>query len=153
MKDRIIPILAISWLIVLPLWGAQLEPQLEAEAKNIETMLIAPCCWRQPVSEHYSGAADQIRTEVRQMLASGLTRDQILQTYVAEYGERILSKPPARGFNSLAYFLPVLFLALGAGVAALVVRRLRPAVVEARARSATKPGSDYASRLDKEMWG
>ncbi len=154
MKDRKIPILIISWLCVLPLLGAQLDPGLEAEAKEIETMLIAPCCWRQPVSEHYSAAADQIRREVREMLASGLTRDQILQTYVAEYGERILSKPPARGFNALAYFLPVLFLAAGAGVAVLVVRRLRPAAVRASAdRSAEKSASKYASQLDKEMWG
>lgn len=154
MKDRRIPILIISWVCVLPLLGAQLDPGLEAEAKEIETLLIAPCCWRQPVSEHYSAAADQIRTEVREMLASGLTRDQILQKYVAEYGERILSKPPARGFNSLAYFLPVLFLAAGAGVAVLVVRRLRPVAVRVSAeRTAEKSESKYASQLDKEMWG
>jgi cytochrome c-type biogenesis protein CcmH len=154
MKNRRIPILIISWLCVVPLLGAPLDPDLEAEAKQIETLLIAPCCWRQPVSEHYSAAADQIRTEVREMLASGLTRDQILQKYVAEYGERILSKPPARGFNSLAYFLPVLFLAAGAGVAVLVVRRLRPAPVHVSAdRPAESSKSKYASQLDKEMWG
>ncbi|MEJ2083624.1 MAG: hypothetical protein P8Y94_16010, partial [Acidobacteriota bacterium] len=61
MKDRRIPILIVSWLFTLPLPGAQLSPQLESEAKEIETMLIAPCCWTQPVSEQYSAAADQIR--------------------------------------------------------------------------------------------
>jgi cytochrome c-type biogenesis protein CcmH len=153
MKDRRIPILIVSWLFTLPLLGAQLSPQLESEAKEIETMLIAPCCWTQPVSEHYSAAADQIRTEVRQMLASGMTRDQILQKYVAEYGQRILSKPPARGFNSLVYFLPVLFLIAGAGVAVLVVRRLRPASAPTEPPAAQQPGSKYSSQLDKEMWG
>lgn len=154
MKDRRILILFLGWFCLMtPLLGAQLEPRLEAEAKQVETMLIAPCCWRQPVSEHYSAAADQIRTEVREMLANGMSRDQILQTYVAEYGERILSQPPAHGFNSLAYFLPVLFLAIGAGVATLVVRRLRPGKVEPSTHPSEMPASKYASQLDKEMWG
>lgn len=157
MKDPRFLILLLGWLWLSPLLGAQLDPRLEEEAEKIETMLIAPCCWRQPVAEHYSAAADQIRTDVRVMLASGLTQDQILQKYVAEYGERILSQPPARGFNSLAYLLPVLFLACGAGVALLVVRRLRPAHAKVAAAQpsdkAPSAAGKYAKELDKEMWG
>ncbi len=158
MKNRRLPLLLIAFLCAGSLLAAQLDtpldPRLEAEAKKIETELIAPCCWTQPVSEHYSQAADEIRVGIRQMLASGLDRDQILQRYVAEYGERILSKPPARGFNALAYLLPVFFLAAGAGVAFLVVRRLRPVGAAAKAAEpAPKSPSRYAEQLDKEMWG
>jgi cytochrome c-type biogenesis protein CcmH len=63
---------------------------VEREAKQIERMLIAPCCWTQPVSDHYSAEADQIRAGIRAMLAAGKTRQQILDAYVAQYGERIL---------------------------------------------------------------
>lgn len=141
-------------------WESLGDPDLEREAKEIENLLIAPCCWRQAVAVHYSPAADRIRAEVREMLASGLGRREILERYIGEHGERILSKPPARGFNILAYFLPVLFLAAGAGVAMVVVRRLRPRAEAEGARKVESakpdrsPGSgEYARKLEKEMWG
>ena len=102
-----------------------LNADLEQEAERIEGLLIAPCCWRQPVVDHFSPAADKVRSEIRSMLAAGSTREEILERYIAEYGQRILAKPPARGFSLLAYFLPLLFLIVGAAVAVAVVKKLR----------------------------
>lgn len=135
--------------------GQQLSDDQEKEATAIEGMLIAPCCWRQPVAVHYSPAADEVRSEIRKMLAAGLTRKEILARYVAEHGDKILAKPPARGFNLLAYFLPVLFLALGAVVAVAVLKKLRPkenAPVTPNAKS-NKLDSTYDERIEKELWG
>ena len=86
---------------------------------------------------------------------TGLTQEEILGRFVAKYGEKILAKPPAKGFNLLAYFLPVLFLALGAIVAVAVVKKLRPkenalATPEAKPR---KLDSAYEDRIEKELWG
>jgi cytochrome c-type biogenesis protein CcmH len=131
----------------------RLGPAQEKEAKEIENLLIAPCCWRQPVSSHYSPAADKIRVDVRQKLESGLGRQEIVQAYVAEYGDRILAKPPARGFNYLAYVMPFVFLAAGAAVAVVVIRRLRPGRLQAD-QSPVQPTEippEYAKRLEKEM--
>lgn len=154
---RLIHISVLSALLATSLsFGADLSPELEQEAREIENILIAPCCWRQPVSVHPSGASDEIKAEVREMLAAGLGRDEIIQKYVAEYGERILAKPPAEGFGSLAYFLPVIFLVAGALLAIVVFRKLRPAVVPQEAPVAAKsaaPRSDYSAKLDKELWG
>jgi len=136
---------------------ADLDPALEKEAKELENLIIAPCCWRQPVAVHFSPAADQIRKDVRKMLASGMSREEILDIYVDEYGEKILAKPRASGFNILAYILPVIFLIAGAGVAYLAIRRLRPAAQadspapEAAATAGT--GAPDRARLEKEMWG
>ena len=78
--------------------------QAAQKAREIEDSLIAPCCWSQPVSQHYSEVTDQIRLEVRAMVEAGKSRDEILDYYVAEYGERILAAPRAEGFNALATF-------------------------------------------------
>lgn len=136
--------------------GSNLSPEQEAEAKVIEGLLISPCCWRQPVSVHFSGASDEVRTEVRQMLASGLSRDEILDRYVAEYGERILAKPKAEGFSALAYFLPAIFLLVGGGVAVVVIRKLRPSRNEdvgTPERSESPVTGAYSKKLEKELWG
>ena len=136
--------------------AADLSPAQEAEAKEIENLLIAPCCWRQPVSVHPSAASDEIKGQIREMLAAGMGRDEIVQKYVAEYGERILAKPPVEGFGSLAYFLPVIFLIAGAIVALLVIRKLRPSGVSQEpsvAAASAASRSDYSAKLDKELWG
>lgn len=42
-----------------------------------------------------------------------MTEDQIIQEYVAKYGQTVLSAPPSSGFNLTAWVLP--FLAFAAG--------------------------------------
>ena len=97
----------------------------EQIAALVEEQLIAPCCWRAPLSQHYSGTAERMKEDLRQMLANGRTQEEILDHYKAMYGERILSSPPNAGFNRLAYlFTPLMFL-VGAGVIFITLRRWR----------------------------
>jgi cytochrome c-type biogenesis protein CcmH/NrfF len=146
-----------SFLIALTLASAPIDPQaLELEAKQIETMLIAPCCWMQQVSLHQSPATDEIRANIRRLLAQSKTRQQILDAYVAEYGDRILAEPPARGFSANLYVLPWIFLAGSIGLVFVVVRRIRrssPKVVAVGAggAAALAESEDEADRLDDEL--
>jgi len=54
------------------------DPAIELRAKAIEAKIIAPCCWTQPVSQHYSNAAGEIREQIRGMLAAGKSRNRYL---------------------------------------------------------------------------
>ena len=125
----------------------------EQEAKEIENLLIAPCCWVSPISEHYSGVSFEIRDGIREMLAAGKSREAILQFYTEKYGKRILSAPDASGFNSLAYYLPLVFLAAGAALAVFVVQKLRSRkTVKGEASPVhTKIDKRYADLLEKEL--
>jgi len=95
----------------------------EREARELETMLIAPCCFSQQVSVHHSEAADEVRRDIRQRLAAGETRDTILKVYVQQYGKRILAVPPSEGFDSLLHVLPPFGLIVSAGLTVALVRR------------------------------
>ena len=134
--------------------GAGLVPSdIDVEAKAIENMLMAPCCWTQPVSKHYSGVATEMRKEIRRRLSEGQTREQILAHYVGRYGTRILSMPPRQGFSLMAYILPVLFLA-GGGVVltALLGRRRRTLRVGPQEPRERKPAEEgYSDRLEQEL--
>ncbi len=133
---------------------AAADPQaLEREARQLETKLMAPCCWAQQVSLHQSPAADEIKRNIRRLLAEGKTSDQVLDVYVAEYGDRILSEPPARGFSRLIYVAPWVFLVGSVGLVVMVIRRLR-AVSPAPARTeqaAASPDEAEAERIDEEL--
>jgi cytochrome c-type biogenesis protein CcmH len=146
-----------SFFIALLLAAPPPDPQaIEREAKQIEAMLIAPCCWSQQVSLHQSPVADDIKANIRRMLAQNKTRQQILDAYVAEYGDRILAEPPARGFSAALYVLPWVFLAGSIGLVVTVVRRLRASAPRvpalASAPRAPSPESEAeADRLDEEL--
>ena len=137
------------WLAV-----AAVAPQpLEREAKQIEALLMAPCCWAQQVSVHQSPAADEIRQNIRRMLADGKTRQQILDAYVAEYGDRILAEPPARGFSRLFHVGPWIFLVASLGLVIIVIRRLRaPAAAPVREeRAGAAPDLEESERIDEAL--
>jgi cytochrome c-type biogenesis protein CcmH len=147
------PALLVSLAAALLLWstisfGAGTK-QASDKAREIEDNLIAPCCWSQPVSQHDSDIAQQIRSEVSSMVAAGKSREEILNYYVSKYGERILVTPRARGFNTLAYILPWAALPIGAWFLTLLLKKLRsPAPSPA---PAPLPDSRYASVIEKEM--
>jgi len=147
MKYTVIAVVLMFFAVIA---GAQ---DIEEKALELEGKIIAPCCWSQPVSQHYSQAADEIRVEVRRMLAEGKTSQQILDHYVSMYGQRILASPPARGFNILAYVLPYFSLGLGVAVVMLILKKLRsrtPAAAPAAAQSAVLDAK-YSARLEKEL--
>jgi cytochrome c-type biogenesis protein CcmH/NrfF len=78
----------------------------EREARQIETMLIAQCCWGEQVSRRHSEAAELVKQENRAMLAAGPTRQQGLDRFVGAYGARVLAEPPDQGFVRLLYHAP-----------------------------------------------
>ncbi len=42
--------------------------------QNLTTLIIAPCCWVQPVSMHPSPASDQIKLDLKKRIVSGIHR-------------------------------------------------------------------------------
>jgi cytochrome c-type biogenesis protein CcmH len=123
---------------------------LEREAKQIEALVIAPCCWSQPVAVHYSAEADAVRAEIRRRLSDGQSRRQILDAFVAQYGTRILADPPVRGLR----WLPWAFLLAGGVLTVIVIRHLRAnreAGVADEAPPTSARDDRYAERLDREL--
>ncbi|MFB3854031.1 MAG: cytochrome c-type biogenesis protein CcmH [Vicinamibacterales bacterium] len=126
---------------------------IEREAKQIERLLIAPCCWTQPVSDHYSADADRIRVEVRQMLSAGQTREAILDSYVAKYGQRILVEPRPEGFAAFLHYLPWVFLATGGATMVIVVRKFARRAVPGEPASPGEAGRKAAPATDASADG
>jgi len=146
----------LSMILALSLAPARPGPDLEIEARAIDAMLIAPCCFRQQVSVHQSPAADEVRLDVRARLAAGQTRRQILDAYVARYGKQILAEPPAIGFDRSLYVMPVVTLLLSAGLVAALLRRFTshrpsPAPGFQPAAALAQPAPADQARLDDEL--
>jgi cytochrome c-type biogenesis protein CcmH len=124
---------------------------LEREARALEALIVAPCCFRQQVSLHQSSAADEVRKDVRLRLAAGETRERILNAYVAQYGKRILVEPPAEGFDLTLYVLPPFLFLASAAVVVLALRRLSRPVAAVPESPGPVASGDYARKLDHEL--
>ncbi len=140
--------LALVLLLTPAVSGAENETDA-AMVRDIEDHLIAPCCWTQPISQHESGVSSQMRNEVRKMAAAGMSREEIMDHFVAQYGERILATPRPEGFNRLVYILPWVALACGAWLLFALLRKLR---APAPAAIPTPELDDrYAALIEKEL--
>lgn len=80
-----------------------LNAEDEALIEDLERNLMAPCCWSNTVSAHGNS---EMESSIREMVSQGLTRQQILDNFVAKYGEKILAKPKAEGFNLTVWIMP-----------------------------------------------
>jgi len=96
---------------------------IDREARAIEDLLMAPCCFGQQVSVHQSPTATTVQKDIRARLNRGETRDVILAAYVAEYGAGILVVPPAQGSNLILYVLPPIVLAASVLLIVGLIRR------------------------------
>lgn len=108
--------LARRGAVLLTLCGSLAAPLLPAEdlatARKIQERLVAPCCWQENLATHRSPEAASLRAEILQQIDAGRSESEIVEHFVARYGERILREP--RGFRStLLSVIPWLALGLG----------------------------------------
>jgi cytochrome c-type biogenesis protein CcmH/NrfF len=150
-------VLAAALQVAVP---TPLAPAIEQEARQIERMLIAPCCWNQPVSEHKSQASEQVKEEIRLLLGAGKNRQQVLDDFTSRYGVRILAEPPNRGLGRLLYSTPVVvFFASGAALTAFIWKVSRKRGPNGRGAAEPAAGLPDAAadaqtledRLDEEL--
>lgn len=115
---------------------------------------MAPCCWRQPLRDHESELASQLRQEVRERLATGETSASIEADMVKRYGERIRALPGGGGDPRWMIIAACSALA-GAGLFALwrMVKRSRSPLPAAATAAAGPIAVElaYQERLDDEL--
>ena len=123
------------------------EAQLEAEAQSIDESLICPSCPGKTIGQAQVAQAAQMRLLVREKLAEGWSRQQILD-YFAERYEGVLAEPPKEGFTLVAWVLPLVGI-VGAGTALYFVIRAM------RRRSEPQPSDEslekYMERVDRDL--
>jgi len=107
----------------------------ESQAQGIDRMIMCPVCPAETIDQAQVEISFQMRAVVREMLADGKERDEILDFFVERYGKDILAAPPKTGANLVAWLAPVV--GFGAGLVAvfLIIRsmsRQRPALVTAQ---------------------
>ena len=116
-KFSIIVLVALISLSPLAVVSAQeTDPNYptEDEVNAIARQLYCPVCENVPLDVCGTQACAQWRELIREKLVEGWTEDEIKEYFSNQYGDRVLSEPPARGLNWLVYVIPPLVFIAGA---------------------------------------
>jgi cytochrome c-type biogenesis protein CcmH/NrfF len=116
---RLLILIAALLLALAPAAGAQ-EPKTTLPDVEDEVMCIA-CGTALNVSE--APSADREREFIRRRIAEGLTKEQIKDRLVAEYGQNVLATPPAKGKDLAAWVVPFALAGLALLAVGLTMRR------------------------------
>ena len=148
--------LAIIFSTLLALASALVPFRLEAQktdhAKALGQKLMCMCGCGQILTQcnHINcPSSGPMLKELDSIAAKNEPDDLILQDFVQKYGQRVLSEPPATGFNSLAWYIPVIAFMLGLGIVIVLIRlwRQRDVARLAMAGGAPLPQQTAASVL------
>jgi cytochrome c-type biogenesis protein CcmH len=108
----------------------------------LEGQVMCPTC-HTTLDMSDSAAAQQIEASIRKKIAACWTAQQIETALVANYGQGILAEPSHKGFDLLAWWLPIVGVLVGALVLAFGVWRWSR-------RSDGEPPPNAESGLDDE---
>jgi cytochrome c-type biogenesis protein CcmH len=122
------------------------DQRARASLTDIENDVMCTSC-REPLAVAQSPQADSERSYIRGLIAQGLTKRQIEQNLVDQYGPAVLGRPPASGFNLSVYVLPPAILAVGIAILAITLPRWRRRARAAASRAPNR-GSPPAAALD-----
>src|ERR1051325_1172098 len=95
--------------------------------RRIASRMMCPVCEGQTVNDSSSGLAKDMRALIRQKFEAGEPDQQILDDFVASYGDGILTEPPKRGISLGVWIGPVVGVALGAILVTTLLRSWRRA--------------------------
>jgi cytochrome c-type biogenesis protein CcmH len=134
---------------------------IAVEWQDVAANLMSPACPGRTLLNCTSGHAEQWRELIRQKIAQGETKEQIINYFVEMRGEEILAAPPKRGFALTAWLFPVLIILNGAGVIVLITRKwVRERLFETRSISGIAHNAapqenvspdPYRDRLQREL--
>ncbi len=123
-----------------------------ATVGSISEQLICQCGCGRVLDSHVCATQESMVALIEQKLAQGQSGEEIIQSFVAQYGEQVLAAPPKQGFNLMVWITPFAALLFG-GVAIYVA--LKKWVGRGR-RPQTIPmieegDEEYQRRLEKEL--
>ena len=124
----------MSWLLVIILLIPSLaaaeearpladNPQVEARLKTLAVELRCLVCQNQTLADSNAPLAEDLRREVREMIAKDMSDKEITDFLVQRYGDFVLYRPPWKASTTLLWLGPFLLLIAGATGLVFALRR------------------------------
>ncbi|HEX9416689.1 MAG TPA: cytochrome c-type biogenesis protein [Gaiellaceae bacterium] len=150
---RTLAVLAAALVVGVP---AALASESHPRLADLEGQLMCPTC-KTPLDQSDAPAANRIRHFVVERINAGDTESEILDKLVVQFGPQVLAAPRKRGFDLLAWLLPLAGLVGGALVIGVLAWRWSRAREPAPAGGAPEQNGrvtlepELERRVDEEL--
>jgi len=141
--------LAVALLALLAVPAARASED-HPTLTDLEGEVMCPVC-NTTLDQSSSPAARQIEAFISARIAAGDTKSEIKDKLVAEYGAQILAAPPKKGFNLLAWLLPIVLLLGGGLVLGLLAWRWSHSREPGPPAASTRLSPALERRVDEEL--
>lgn len=144
----------ISLLVVSVVYAQDGGPgtPTDNDVNRVAKQLYCPVCPNTPLDVCETKACEDWRAQIRDQLSQGWTDQQIIDYFVAQYGERVLAEPQRKGFTSLVWFLPFIAVLIGIWVVYEILnnwRKQKP--VLATAAPLPEIPDDILKKIEREI--
>jgi len=99
------------------------DPVLEKHVMAIAEELRCLVCQNQTIADSHADLAIDLRNQVREKLAQGMSDRDVIDFMVQRYGDFVLYRPPVKATTWLLWFGPFLFLVGGIFFLGLKLKR------------------------------
>jgi cytochrome c-type biogenesis protein CcmH len=99
------------------------DPSTEARMVRIANELRCLVCQNQTIADSHAGLAEDLRRELREMVARGDSDAQIIKYMTDRYGDFVLYRPPLKLTTGVLWFGPAALLIGGLSTLVIVLRR------------------------------
>ncbi|MCS6837073.1 MAG: cytochrome c-type biogenesis protein CcmH [Anaerolineae bacterium] len=142
-------------LAALPAWG-QDAPRVvtQDEVSAVAERLTCPTCVGVPLDDCGTETCLRWKEDIARLLAEGLSHDEIVERFVARYGQRVANVPLDPTLRALSLAVPPLLAVLAALAGLLTLRRWRRLAAPAAPDlplSAPPAADDYRARLERDL--
>ncbi len=105
------------------------DPKLEARLVDISQELRCLVCQNESLASSHAELADDLRNEVRELIRSGKSDQEIKDFLVSRYGDFVLYRPEVKPLTWVLWFGPFLLLVIAAIFLGLYLRQRRALAV------------------------
>jgi len=102
----------------------------QARYEHLTNELRCLVCQNQTIADSNAGLAADLRREVKELIASGQSDEQIKAFLTARYGDFVLYDPPLTARTLLLWAAPALLVLITVGAAARVIVRRSKAPID-----------------------
>ena len=132
----------IKWIALIgllflsgPVWAGEArpladDPANEARLKHLAVELRCLVCQNQTLADSNAPLAEDLRREVREMIAKNMSDQEIIEFLTARYGDFVLYRPPLKASTTLLWVGPFLLVIVGATALIITLRRRAGKVVD-----------------------
>jgi cytochrome c-type biogenesis protein CcmH len=148
----IIGLICTILLAALPIAAQEAtQPVTFDQVNKIAKILYCPVCPGETLDVCQTQACAQWRDEIRQQLAAGQSDQEIIDSFVRRYGDRVLGSPQDPGLRTLSLIAPILVVALALVIGVFTFMRWRRRSEPVATAAPTPASDDYRDQLEQDL--